>query len=164
MSSKFLALLLTICLFSCTSPVTSPLAITADKPSLSLSQEQAWKMMIGKWYGKQPTKEGGIREEIIERYSQGTYKVTFRFQDKGGKLESKTEAGTWGIAGPIYFTVFRGFVDSGHFSPTDPNDPYNYDAYEVSKLNTEEFEYQSVTSGNRFALKKVPDNFDFPIK
>jgi len=37
-----------------------------------------------------------------------------------------------------------------------------YDAYKIITLNSEVFEYESFSSGNRYTLIKVPDDFVFP--
>ena len=132
------------------------------KPDLTPDKVANWNYMTGKWYGEQPTQEGGIRQELINRNINGTYKVTFRVHDKNGKYTDQSEAGHWGMSGPIYFTAFRGWVYGEQLSPSNPSDPYNYDAYKIIKLNEKYFEYQSFSTSNRFSLMKVANDFEFP--
>ncbi|WP_445364935.1 hypothetical protein ACJJJB_11410 [Microbulbifer sp. ANSA001] len=146
----------------CATTNTSSVAITSAKPSLTFSQEETWNLMLGKWYGSQPTKDGGKRQEIVERFPQGTYKITFRTYDKDGKIKEQTEAGQWGVSGPVYFTIFRGWVEDNHLSPSNPADPFNYDAYRIIKLDNEMLEYESYSSGNKYVIKKVSNDFQFP--
>lgn len=146
----------------CATTNTSTMAVTSEKPSLTLSQEETWNLMIGKWYGSQPTKDGGKKQEIMERSPQGAYKITFRVYDKDGKHKEQAEAGYWGVSGPVYFTIFRGWVQGNQISPSNPADPYNYDAYRIIKLNNEVFEYENYSSGNKYVIKKVPNDFQFP--
>jgi hypothetical protein len=149
-------------LSGCATTDTSKEAITSVKPSLTLSQEKTWKLMIGKWYGSQPTKDGGKKREIMERAPNGTYKITFRVYGKDGKYKEQTEVGHWGVSGPVYFLIFRGWVKGDKFSPANPADPYNYDAYKIVRLTNEIFEYESYSSGNRYIIKRVPQEFEFP--
>lgn len=132
------------------------------KPNLTSSQEEKWKFMTGKWYGKQPTKDGGVKQQIMHRDSGGSYKITFRIHDKNGKYKEQTEGGHWGVSGPIYFTSFRGWFNDGQFLASNPADPYNYDAYKIIKLNDKVFEYEAFSSNNKFTLRKVPNDFVFP--
>lgn len=155
-------LVLTILLTGCATTNTSNEKISKIKPDLLPSQEQKWAFMTGKWFGSQPTKDGGVKQEIMVRAPQGTYQITFRIYDKEGKYKEQTEAGHWGVSGPIYFTSFRGWVKGKEFSPANPSDPYNYDAYKIIKLNNEIFEYKALSSENTFLLKKVPNDYVFP--
>lgn len=157
-SKVFVMLIIT----GCATTNTSTVAVTSKKPSLSISQEETWNLMIGKWYGSQPTKDGGKVQEIMERSPQGTYKITFRVYEKDGKYKEQSEAGHWGVSGPIYFTIFRGWVKNNQLSPSNPADPYNYDAYKIINLNNEVFEYESYSSGNKYTNKKVSNDFEFP--
>ncbi|MGH2509789.1 MAG: hypothetical protein ACRDHZ_20615 [Ktedonobacteraceae bacterium] len=161
-TSKITALLVLLTLSGCATTRTSDVAINSEKPSLTLSQDETWNLLIGKWYGSQPTKDGGVKKEIMERSPQGTYQVTFRVYDKEGKYKEQTETGYWGVSGPVYFTIFRGWVEGDHLSPSNPSNPYNYDAYKIIKLNSEVFEYESYNSRDKYATKKVHQDFEFP--
>lgn len=150
-----------IILAGCVTTDTSTVEITSEKPSLTLSQEETWNLMVGKWYGDQPTKDGGRKQQIMERSPQGTYKITFRIHDKDGKYNDSAEAGHWGVSGPVYFTTFRGWVEDNQFSPSDPADPYNYDAYKIIRLDEKIFEYENYSSGNKYTIERVSNDFQF---
>jgi hypothetical protein len=151
-----------IFLFGCAASTTSSEKITDWKPELNFQQQQRWQFMVGKWYGSQSTKDGGIRKEITEKSAQGQYKTTFRLCDSIGKCEDSIEVGEWGMSGPVYFTIFKGWIHGKQFSPADPTDSYNYDTYKIHELNDAQFVYESFVSGNHYTLKKVPDEFVFP--
>lgn len=159
---SIISILIMLAMMGCATTHTSTEEITSVKPSLPSSQEEAWNLLIGKWYGSQPTKDGGEKKEIVERSPQGTYQITFRIYGKDGQYKEQTEAGQWGVSGPVYFTIFRGWVKGNRFSPSNPADPYNYDAYRIIKLNNEEFGYENYSSGNRYIVKRVSDDFVFP--
>lgn len=146
----------------CDTTNTSTTTITSTKPSVSFSQEEAWRMMVGKWYGSQPTKNGGKKQEITEKQPDGTFKITFKITDPEKGIKESIEVGQWGLSGPIYFSIFRGWVKGEHYSPSNPSDPYNYDAYHIINLSNEVFEYEHVTTGNHYVIKKVPNDFEFP--
>lgn len=156
------SLVIGLSLAGCATTNTSRVAVTSQKPSLTLSQEETWNLMIGKWYGRQPTKDGGKKQEIVERSPHGTYKITFRIYDKDGNIKEQSEAGHWGVSGPVYFTIFRGWIEGDQLSPANPADPYNYDAYKIVKLNNDVFEYEHYSSGNKYVIKRVPNDFQFP--
>lgn len=153
--------LITLVQISCTTTHTSDRAITSTKPALSLEEKDAWRLLTGKWYGSQPTAGGGKREEIVERRRDGTQIIRFRTHDLTYGIKDDIEVGQWGISGPVYFTFYRGSVEGDYFSPSDPSNPSNYDAYHILNLTEERFEYEHVVTGNRFVLKKVPSYFEF---
>lgn len=147
---------------SCQSIHTSGEKVSTIKEEISESQEQRWQFMVGRWYGSQPAKSGGTRQQIMERFPDGTYKITVRHVTESGDSETNSEVGQWGIVGPVYFSIFRGGVNSYGVEPSDTSNPYNYDAYEIIELTDSAFVYKSYSSGTVFALKKVGSEFDFP--
>tara|TARA_B100000768_G_C11165037_1_gene326208 strand:+ start:320 stop:814 length:495 start_codon:yes stop_codon:yes gene_type:complete len=159
---SIIALFVGLALTGCATTNTSTVTVTSQKPSLSLAQEETWDLMIGKWYGSQPTKDGGKKQTIMERSPQGTYKITFRVFDKDGKYKEQAEVGHWGVSGPVYFTMFRGWIKGDQLSPSNPSDPFNYDAYKIIKLNKDVFEYEDYSTGDKYVTKKVPNDFQFP--
>lgn len=82
---ELIALAMTLIITSYATAHASDKIIPNIKPDLSITQEQKWKFLSGKWFGSQTTKNGTIRQEIMERSPQGTYKITFRVFDKKGK-------------------------------------------------------------------------------
>ena len=131
------------------------------------SQAKRRLFMIGRWYGHQDMSGGGSREQLMTRYADGTYEIVFRMLDDAEKeFYRKTETGMWGIAGPVYFTIYLGVIDidpiSGQrmLSPADRQHAMNYDAYRIIDLTDERFRYESYNSGSVYEIRKVPDDFD----
>lgn len=151
----FVSLLLTAC-------ANSELEITSNyNPELNEQQLSKWKTLIGKWYGKQPIKGGGVHEWLVDRKSDGTYEIHFRHHKGNGSIESKVEIGQWGTSGNVYFTIYRASVLNGHVYPTSTSDPYHYDAYHILSLTENEFEYQHARTGGRFKVRKVSADYSF---
>ncbi len=140
---------------------TSSRPVSSVKPAVALSQEEQWHMMVGKWYGEQPTKEGGIRKWLVERFINGTYRIDFRISKEDGTVDVLAEVGEWGISGPVYFSSFRGWVHGERIERSDRSDPYNYDAYRILQLSDTVFEYQHYSTGNHFLVRKVAPDFRF---
>lgn len=159
---RVLIILMVLVLVGCTSKYTHDAEVTESKPTLSVSEKERWNLMVGKWYGSNPTKSGGVRQFITERYQDGSYRDIFKVTDAQGNSSESSEVGYWGISGLISFAIFRGWLNQGIIEPSDPTDPYNYDAYHIISLNSEEYEYSHVTTGNRFRVKKVDPDFVFP--
>jgi hypothetical protein len=152
----FLPLLLTL---GCATTEKQVEAVTEAKPELPKSKVQQRNMMLGKWYGDLPTKEGGRRQWTVTRSEDGTYQIDFLITKPDNTEQRFSEAGHWGVAGNIYFSMYRGAIEQGQFYPSDPNDPYNYDAYNMINLTNSAFEYQNIDSKNKYIIKKVPLNF-----
>jgi hypothetical protein len=120
--------------------------------------------MVGKWYGSQPKKDGGYLEWIVDRALDGSYLVRFRLQEQDGNVREQAEVGEWGIAGPIYFSVFKAYVRENEFVPVDPTNPYNRNAYKILELSEETFIYEEFNTKNKYTAKRVPETFDFRPK
>ena len=140
---------------------TSTSTIENIKPEISIEQKEAWTLMVGKWFGSQPTRDGGNRMWIVQRNLAGQYRIDFKTVN-AGEEQFSTEVGIWGVADGIYFTVFQGWLVNGEFKVNDVTDPYNRDVYKILTLNTEVFEYQSLSSEDSYTVKKVANNFVFP--
>lgn len=151
-----------LALTGCAPGNSKPEAVTSGKPVLTDEQASEWQLMSGRWYGSQPTKDGGTKEELIDKLSDGTYQIVFRVTNPEKDTRISVEVGYWGMSGDIYFSIFRGWVRDNRLIQADPSDPYHYDAYRIIRLNEELFEYQHVENGNRYILKRVPDDFQFP--
>lgn len=99
---------------------------------------------------------------IVERRNDGIYKIHFRVIDPLGEKTDKIELGEWGVSGPIYFTIYKGYIERDKIIPVDPADPYNRDAYQILKLDDEIFEYESFDPVNKYTVRRVPSHFEFP--
>ena len=136
-------------------------AISVAQHALPPAALKNWRMLEGKWYGNEPSPGGGTREQIIERFDDGTFRNLYRIHQTDALFSDYIETGQWGISGDIYFSIFRGPIIDSRFRPVDPGNPYNYDAFHVISLSSEKFEYEHVTSGNRYVTWKVPADFTF---
>lgn len=133
--------------------------VKPDDPASAILQRN---MMLGHWYGESRTKDGGRRLEIAEHRRDGTMTIRFRVIDAKGKVEEQTEVALWGISGPVYFTITRGWLDGTRFHAADPTQAYYYDAYEILELTRRTFRYRHVTTGSEYRLDRVAAGFDFP--
>lgn len=162
--TRAVTLALLVCLLGCEKgSQTSERAIV---PNLGIPphEEQQRNLMVGKWYGSQPTTDGGHREWIVLRSREGTYQIAFRIHAPDGGHKDQIEVGEWGVSGGIYFSIFKGMVVDGQLEPADPTDPASYNAYRLITLNAQELEYEAISSGNRFTLKRVTPSFVFPAR
>ncbi len=160
MHTKFcLWILLSIAYCGVAYPATSNTEITASKPELSTSSKMMWQLMVGRWYGSQPTIDGGSRDWVVERFVNGTYKTRFVFFKPDGSVEEQTEYGEWGISGGIYFSITKGRIENERLIPNDRTDPYHRNAYKIVELNDDEFVYESLSTGNHFSVIKVDEAF-----
>ncbi len=157
MSFKKIAFLfLIIILAGCFNTQTSSDEIIEIKPELKEDKVSLRNSFIGKWYSEQPTKEGGVRKTTIERVPDSRYLVTFEVYDKENQLTLiQKEFGLWGVSGGVYFTMFKGWVENDEFNKADPNDAYNYDSYKIISTSSNELEYQSLSTGNKFTYIKA---------
>lgn len=143
------------------SDYTADAKIEAVKPDPTISQVEKWRLMTGKWFGSQPTKNGKTLRWIVDRAEDGTYQVRFREYKSDGTFRESIEVGEWGISGPIYFSIFKGRIHDGRLRRVNPTDPYNRDAYKIITLNDNIFVYESLEVPNRYTVKRVSPLFDF---
>ena len=108
---KIISVVLLLAITGCATNHTSTNIVQTEKSSLSVSQKAKWAMMVGSWYGNQPTENGGSRHWIMHRLPQGTYQVYYSVLDsEEQKTDEGGEVGHWGIVGDVYFSIFRGWV------------------------------------------------------
>ena len=154
MGSKFFLIIFVFGLYSCSS--TEQNEITEFKPSLTKDRKEARDSFIGKWESTQPVKNGGNRHTVIERHYDSRYVVEFKITDENGELKKhQKEFGYWGVAGGIYFTMFRGWINDDEFDNADPDNPYYYDSYKIIEITNGKLTYESLSSNNRFIYTKV---------
>jgi len=73
---SFVFLVTTILIFAPSeNGYTSQQVISSLKPAILRDQQDNWVLLTGKWYGSQPTRDSGIRKELMERSSDGKYIV-----------------------------------------------------------------------------------------
>ena len=120
------------------------------------------ELLVGRWYGNQPKKDGGSHRFIKDKKRDGTYEITFRFCEPDGQYEEQTERGRWGHSRAIYFTIVEKISFSGIDIDTDAEDPRTYDAYEIISLDEDTFVYKWLYDGSVFTAKRVAEDFAFP--
>jgi len=130
--------------------------LNALKPPDTSGASQREKL-VGRWYGEQATREGGMRSETTELCPDGRATFQFHLVEKSGKVRDQTEVGLWGVSGSIFFTIIRGWLHGDRFAPADPSDPNLYDAYWIQELNDQTFRYRSVPSGDEFVTSRLPE-------
>lgn len=161
----FLSFLSLICLVllqqACYFSNTSNIKVEQIKADLPDDQKERWRLMTGLWYGSQPIKKGGKKEWLIKRDESGFYEIRFRNHLVDGSIEERIEVGDWGIAESFYFSIFTGWIINNQFVPADRKDPYNRDIYKVIRLNETLFEYENISTRDRFTVKRVADDFTF---
>lgn len=146
-------------LVGCVSTEKLAQSVTQVKPELSEFKVEQRAMLVGKWYGDLPTKEGGRKQWVIDRADDGSYQIEFLVTKANNSQQQYSESGYWGVAGNIYFSIYRGATHKGEFYPSDPSDPYNYDAYSIINLTSSSFEYQNLDSKNNYVVNKVSTSF-----
>lgn len=138
---------------------TQEQAFPAYKPRPSLAEARRHAMMVGTWLGESSIEAGGQRRVLVERFPDGTFRVTFKTQWEEDRAILEQQVGQWGLAGPIYFTITTGWVEGNRIDPTDRREPYFYDAYRVIDLQDDRFEYESFSASGRFVMRRVADDF-----
>lgn len=161
MKSTFLFLSLVL-ITSCSSIYTSKHTVNEEKPQLSVDQIENWSLMSGAWYASQPTKMGGVRQVISERYPDGTYKIRFKTTRKDGEINEQTEIGQWGLVGNIYFSIYRGILTPEGIKYSNTSDPFNYDAYRVIELTENKLVYESIIEKTVYSAIRVNFDYAFP--
>ncbi len=105
------------------------------KPDTSLSTEQQRNTLLGKWSGEMTSDKGELQKWLVERAGDGSYKITFRLYSSETDYKEQIEVGFWGVAGPVYFSIMKGWIKDDKFIEADPTKAYFYDAYRIISLN-----------------------------
>ncbi len=129
----------------------------------NIPQQKQWNSMVGNWYGIQTEGQDSVKQQLMERFTDGSYKLTTVHKRKEREVSNHIEVGYWGVSGPVYFSIFKGWVKHDKLAPSDTSNPNNYKAYKILELTDKQFKYQSVSTGTTYSLKKVPKDFVFPV-
>jgi hypothetical protein len=149
---SFLVLLCSVLgLASC---ATTP-PVTGIKYAESQNTVTQRQLLIGTWQGEAAVHGGGTRTWIVQRNADGTYKVDFTHTGVRDAPSAQSEMGIWGVSGGIYFTATRVIGDLRDLAGVDTDDPSLYDTYKIIRVNNETFEYQSLSTGDRYLVKRV---------
>lgn len=138
-------------------------ASTRPAPTFTMPTPSARRALLGKWYGIAKGNDGGSKEWLIERLTDGTYRIDFRFTSASGAITSQSEVGFWGVSEDIYFRIFRGWAELNGMRSADPTDPDHYDAYEILALSSNYFRYRHLGLREIYTVKKMPNNFKLPV-
>jgi len=127
------------------------------------STKQQRLALIGRWYRKQPTTDGGISEELTQINADGSYLFEFRFSHEGETSNRYSESGIWGVSGGYHFTVaLAQGASEEKMVRVNPEDHKNSWVYKILELDQSNFRYQAVATGNVFELKRVAKDFRLP--
>ncbi|MBT8136073.1 MAG: hypothetical protein KJO54_03560 [Gammaproteobacteria bacterium] len=157
---KLHVLMLLIVLAASGCAIQSVTAPAGAVKAWSADSQHDRNLMVGKWLGEVRTEDDKLRITLSERSENGTYRITFRTYE-GSQYDESIEVGLWGISGPVYFTIMRGWMTGGEFRPADTTQAYYYDAYRIISLDETSFEYESVETANRFSVRRVGNDFEF---
>jgi len=146
----------------CTSAPEINHAVDRLKPLTAEEMRTRRDLLVGTWYGEARTNEGQTRRWIRQHQADGTYQLTVRDYSLDGSYLQQVEVGQWGISGPVYFTIMKGWQDGPRFKPANLTNPYYYDAYEILSLSPERWVYRHLESQARFVVRRVEDDFTLP--
>jgi hypothetical protein len=131
------------------------------KSPLSLSWEDKRSLLVGAWFGDQPTEKGGRHMWINHRSNDGTYKSHSRLIDASGKREDTIALGDWSVEGDIFSSIRTGVLKGDKVVAADPANPHKRYDYRILNLTGEMFECQRVDSNAKMTSRRVPADFDF---
>ena len=88
---------------------------------------------------------------------KGEYIEVIYNTDISEKKKRDMKLGYWGISNNIFFTIIFA-VEANDYSviASDHDDPLNYNAYEIIKLNEDVFQYKDVRTGEMYNLRRKP--------
>ena len=118
--------------------------------------------LIGRFLGEAPTTDGSYRYWIVDRKADGTFRIDFRNILASGVPQMHSEVGIWGNSGGIYFTATRGFAEGTQVYPADTTDPSLYDTYRIVGVTADGFEYENLSTGNVFKVRRIGADESFP--
>jgi hypothetical protein len=147
-------IVLAVAMFGLTScGSTRRVSATVSATAETIAQRQ---LLIGFWRGSSLITGGGTLNWTIERKADGTFRIDFESAGVKDMPNAFAETGIWGVSGNIYFTATRGFEVDGVVSKARTHEPELYDAYKIIRLEADRFEYQHLSSGNRYVSTRAP--------
>lgn len=140
MNSRLTSLILLFCC-ACATQVRAPVDI-----------------LLGHWHGEYEL-NGDRHQWLIERKSDGTYRLMFQRCRDQQLIWSHTEIGNWRIQQNYYTKIARLIIDeAGLHRPDTPRHVY-LNAYEVLDLDEEEFSYRHSLNKANFHSYRVSADF-----
>ncbi|GLS24651.1 hypothetical protein [Marinibactrum halimedae] len=141
--------------------VNSPSSLYIDKPYVSDEKIEYWNSLVGTWKGEKELGGGSRTEWIIDRASDGTFRIVFRTIQNDGTVDVSTEYGQWGVSDNIYFTITDARLVGDSIQRTDRREPYYYDAYRVVEATESLFHIETIVDRESFVVKKISDGEGF---
>ncbi|GAA6170008.1 hypothetical protein [Sessilibacter corallicola] len=132
-----------------------------EKPYVSDKKIEYWNRLVGTWKGEKELEGGAHVEWIIDRESDGTFRIVFRTTDKNGKVDTSTEYGQWGVSDNIYFSITDARQVGDEIQRTDRRNPYYYDAYRVIEATDSIFHIETIIGREASIVKKIADGEGF---
>ena len=155
-SRKLNAVLLVLSLLLTACASQNDYVVTEYKSALSEDKKVLREGFVGRWRSEQPNDKGGTNITTVHRSQDGRYLVEYTILDHQAQIKNhQEEFGFWGVAGGVYFTLFKGWVENDEFYPADPTNAYHYDAYQILAVEPEAITYKNLASGNKFRYLKV---------
>jgi len=127
------------------------------------ARAQDGEALIGSWYGELAVSEskGGkpvnLRRWIRINRPDGTQTITFRFYFDDRLQWEQVWNGTWGYRNRVYWTECRSLSANARSTPCSDRR-----AYDLVKIDAKEMVYTNRATGERFAVTRVPDDFQLP--
>lgn len=152
--AKLSTILISILLTACANH--SDLVVSEYKTEVSEDNKEVRKGFIGRWRSEQPNSKGGTNITTVHRSQDGRYLVEYTILNEQAEVKNQQEEfGFWGVAGGVYFTLFKGWIENDEFYPADPTNAYHYDAYQILAVEPQTITYKNLASGNKFQYLKV---------
>lgn len=155
----WVALVGVVLLAGCAAPPAARIGTTKD---IRASAQYRRDQLVGTWFGEALLRDGGRRQQLTRHEADGSFRIHFRVENALGEVTDITTTGLWGLSGPTYFTLTRGWLTEAGLQPADPTQAYLADAYQVLELTGRRLRYRSYESGNEYTLERVPDGFVLP--
>lgn len=141
------------------SSCATPSKVSHEKPT---PFQQRREEFLGYWVGEMPTQDGKFMKWLVERRADGSFTLTHIMKNspqdpvKFDPEKAQFELGTWGVSGDVYFTATRQYFEKGKVANFDTTEAGLYDAYKIVFFDGSSFTYQSLESGKKVTVKKIP--------
>lgn len=129
----------------------------APAPAPAVTPDPDRERLVGRWLGEAQDSAGRTLKWTTQRNADGSYRTDFVRIDNEDSRDSQIEVGVWGLAGGIYFTAVRAYLQGDKLVQADTTDPDLYDAYKVEQITPERFEYTDLRTQRRIRVVKLPD-------
>lgn len=130
------------------------------EPRTPAQEMRIHDLVVGNWVGETAIEGGVTRKFLAEHFEDGTFRMTFTTIEPDGHRCIDQYIGSWGVSGPIYFTIVTGTLRGHAVEATDPGGAGRNSAYAILEIDDELFEYESFSSKTRIAARRVRDDFE----